>query len=57
MRKNTWGTPHGCQPTRPATRQPALGGTPIPSLEDLGFEAFETHPSSAFPLPGVLPRP
>ncbi len=25
---------------------------PIPSLQDLGFEAFETHPSSAFPFAG-----
>ena len=49
---------------RPAVASPRvlqpdnlLSEAPIPSLEDLGFEAFETHPSSAFPLPGVLPRP
>ncbi|GAA4281692.1 DASH family cryptochrome [Gaetbulibacter aestuarii] len=26
--------------------------TEIPSLEDLGFESFETHPNSAFPFQG-----
>jgi len=32
--------------------QRLINNTSIPTLEDLGFKAFETHPNSAFPFKG-----